>query len=80
MPENYIDVIEQLRQDSEYLLRIVGGDDRSRQTGMIDRLDDIQASLNILSEQMKRVWISISLSFGLLLMVIMQLIWHGMNL
>jgi hypothetical protein len=79
MPENYVDLIEQLRLDNDHLLRVIGGDARSHQAGLLERLDGIQSTLVVLTEQMRRVWIAISLSFGLLLMVIVQLLWHGMH-
>lgn len=79
MPDNVLDVIEQLQRDNEHLLRVISGDARSHQAGLIDRLDLIQSSLEQLSGGMRRLWIAISLSLGVLIMVIVQLLWHGMN-
>lgn len=79
MPDNVLDVIEQLQRDNATLMRTIGGDSMSRQTGIVERLEQIQTTLRQMQQGMYRLWIAISISIGILFMVIVQLLWHGMN-
>lgn len=79
MPDNIVDLLDQLKRNDERLSRVLFGDPDTGRSGLIDQDRQIQASLASIQRSLTRLWMLYALLVGIQCMTVLQLIWSGMQ-